>query len=43
MEYTQVHDLMMALHDVGYRVINRDINAADCTCAEIAMVLMNER
>ena len=38
----QVHDVLMALHDVGYRVINMDVNFQDCTCAEFAMVLVNK-
>merc|ERR1712014_107488 len=40
--YVEVNRLFVALHDLGYRVVSREMNEVDEKCAEFVLVNVNE-
>ena len=37
---TAVQALFLGLHDLGYRLISKEVNHGDCACAEFSMLLI---
>merc|ERR1719188_1953828 len=42
-DFVEVNGLFLALHDVGYRVVSKEMNIYDDKCAEFVLININER